>query len=384
MIGVTCESVLPASSFESAPGPALASLFVSQDIRVLLWAPTESPFGGHVVQLEMTAEHLARLGGVSVSVSRDPEPDWSGIDLVHAFGPSLADVRAARRSGLPVCLSVIYCSKAYRTGEHSPQSRRTIVAGRARTAAALALAAARGRHRDKCEELSGFVIETKALYESADLLLPNSTLEAETLVSDLRVSTPLLVVPNAADPALFPLGPAWQQRSGVICVGRIEPHKNQLALIHALRGTGVRITIVGREHPDHPRYAQAVRAEAGPHVELVGHVAHEELAPHYARARVHVTAAWFETTGLVSLEAALAGCAVVTTEVGYASEYFEGFAEYCNPLDKRSIRAAVLAAHEAPPSPELRRRVLDRYTWKHTAEATLAAYRDLLQERSSR
>ncbi len=329
--------------------------------------------------MEMTSRHVAELDGIAVSTSHEKHPDWSQIDLVHGFGLSLDDVRAARRRGIPVCLSVIYCSKAYRTGLLRKEAWWNTASSRVRLAAVLGLAAARGQHISKCEAFSVFAIGTTALYEAVDLLLPNSALEAESLRHDLGVSTPVRIVPNAADPSLFQPGLPWKQRSGVLYVGRLEPHKNQLALIQALRGTGIPLTIVGNDHPDHPKYARAVRASAGPDVRVVGYVPHRELAEHYGSAQVHALPAMFETTGLVSLEAALSGCNVVTTEVGYAREYLGDLAWYCDPHDPKSIRSAIMAALAAKPSQsELRSHVLARYTWEHAATATATAYRDLL------
>ena len=86
---------------------------------------------------------------------------------------------------------------------------------------------------------------------------------------------------------------------------------------------------------------------------------------------------WFETTGLVSLEAALSGCSIVSTSRGHAREYLDRFATYCDPGRPDSVLAAVRQAWAAPPSPELRQRILDRYTWSHVAEATVAAYATL-------
>jgi glycosyltransferase involved in cell wall biosynthesis len=328
--------------------------------------------------MEMTSRHLAERDGIAVRTSNDKQPDWSQIDLVHGFGLSLDDVRAARRRGIPVCLSVIYWSKAYRTGLLRREAWWKTATSRARLAAILGLAAARGHHVSKCESFSEFTIGTKALYESVDLLLPNSALEAESLRHDLAVSTPTRVVPNAAEPSLFPPGLPWEQRTGVLYVGRFEPHKNQLMLIDALRGTGIPLTLIGNDHPDHPAYAEAVRASSGPDVRIAGHIPHRELAAHYGNARVHAVPAQFETTGLVSLEAALSGCNVVTTEVGYAREYLGDLAWYCDPHDSKSIRSAVVAALGADQQRELRSHVLAQYTWEHTAAATAAAYRDLL------
>jgi glycosyltransferase involved in cell wall biosynthesis len=245
----------------------------------------------------------------------------------------------------------------------------------------MSLAAARGSHVAKSEMLAAFAIEATALYESADLLLPNSQMEADQLIRDLGVTTPIRIVPNAVDPGLFPPGAPWNERDGVLYVGRIEPHKNQLGLIRALKGTGVRLRIVGGAHPDHPEYAEAVRAEADGFVEMVGHVDHAHLKDYYGRALVHACPSMFETTGLVSLEAALSGCNVVSTVEGYAREYLQDLATYCDPHNETSIREAVFAALSLPQQTRLRERILDNYTWEHTAAATAAAYHDLLEYR---
>jgi glycosyltransferase involved in cell wall biosynthesis len=82
-----------------------------------------------------------------------------------------------------------------------------------------------------------------------------------------------------------------------------------------------------------------------------------------------------ETTGLSSLEAAVAGCSLVVSPNGDTREYFGDHAEYCDPGDVRSIRAAVLRAYETLPSPELAHAIRTEYTWERAADATYAAYR---------
>jgi glycosyltransferase involved in cell wall biosynthesis len=167
----------------------------------------------------------------------------------------------------------------------------------------------------------------------------------------------------------------------VICVGRIEPHKNQLALIRALRGTNVPLTIVGPPHPHHGDYLERCHAEAGPAVEFVGNTDEADLPALLHRHRTHVAPSLFETTGLVSLEAALAGCGVVSTGRGWAHEYLGADARYCNPWSVRSIRSATLAAEATPASSRLRSRILDRYTWHHAAHATATAYEVICERR---
>jgi hypothetical protein len=101
----------------------------------------------------------------------------------------------------------------------------------------------------------------------------------------------------------------------------------------------------------------------------------EELASAYAAAKVHALPGWFETPGLSTLEAAAAGCNVVSTDRGLAREYLGEMAWYCDPRSLESIRAAVVAAYEGPRSQALREHVRERYGWKTAAERTLEGYR---------
>ena len=218
--------------------------------------------------------------------------------------------------------------------------------------------------------------KTALSYESADLLLPNSEAEARTIISELGITTPTHVVPNAADAELF-TPPERVARSGVLYVGRIEPHKNQLGLIRALRMTGIGLTIAGPPHPHHPQYFEACIAAAGPDVVFTGALNPAELVPLYQQAQVHAMPSFFETTGLSSLEAALCECGVVTTDRGYAREYFDGHAYYCDPTSESSIRTAIATAIQRPLT-GMRERALERYTWPHAAAATVAAYESVV------
>ncbi len=344
-------------------------------IKVMLWAPARTPLGGHLVQLEKTAEALNLLEGVRSHVSHDARATFDGVDLVHGFFLELEQVRAARTARLPVVLSPIYWSKDYRQGKTQPRTSLQEVHWRARAAGVLGLAALRGTHHAKSESYVQMVNRASALYESVDLLLPNSAAEGAELVADLAVTTPCHVVPNAVDPTLF-TDPGSAGRRGVLMVARMEPHKNQLGLIRALKGSGLHLTLAGAAHPDHPQYEVQCRAEADlDEVRFLGRVPDGDLPGVYARAMVHVLPSFFETTGLVSLEAALSGCAVVTTSRGYARDYFGDLAEYCDPSRLPDVLAAVRRAHTAGPHEGLAQHVRENFTWAHTAAATLAGYR---------
>lgn len=353
----------------------------TRPLQPLLWMPHESRVsGGHVVQLEQTARALRRLGiEARTDFSADPDPE--GVTLVHGFGLHAPDVHVWHWRGVPVVASTIYWDQRYRADGGGRRVGPRAIAGRARRAARFAVAASRGNWSlvDACLAYVPDELRVLAAFEAADLLLPNGMGEAAAIRRDLGVSTPMRVVPNGVDPERFAGPPdASRDRDGVLCLGRIEPHKNQLGLIEALRGTDVRLVVAGYDHPDHPRYAAQCRAAGAGWVDFRGEVSDAEATALLRSARVHVLASWFETTGLVSLEAALAGCNVVSTDRGYAREYLGAHAWYCDPADAASIRRAVTAAIEAPLQTELGAHVLAHFTWDHVGRATAEAYDALM------
>lgn len=351
-------------------------------MRVLMWMDDayEGVPGGHRVQMDRTAEALERLG-VQVAIVTHPTPDFSSFDIVHNLGAGPAGLRRAREAGIPIVMSTIYSSHEYilgadrgRLARHR-QFERTL---------RLTVSLIRRGPANTARRLADPLWQLALAFEGCDLLLPNSISECRAVRDQLAVSTPMHVVPNGADQRTFALPAEPVARRGVVYAGRIDPLKNQLGLIRALKGTGIPLTIVGAPHRDHDGYLERCRREADESVTFIAGIDQQELAGIYQGAAVHAMPSWFETTGLSSLEAALCGAAVVTTSRGYASEYFEDDAHYCDPADVSTIRSAVIAALEAGPSEHLRQRILDRFTWDHAAEATLTAYERVLELTAAR
>jgi len=335
--------------------------------------------GGHTVQLTMTAEALRRLG-VDVVESYDDAADLGDVDLVHGCGLTPAQVHDCRRLGLPVVISTIYWGNAYEGDRYQRRALSQLPSAALRGGRlSRAVLSGHGTVVTTCLDEARREVEVALSYAAADALLPNARGEAAAIQRDLGVPTPWVFVPNGVSPERFGPGHTpFAERDRVVCVGRIEPHKNQLGLIRALRGTGLRLVVVGVPHPHHPDYSRLCEREGRGWVEFTGRVSLDDLAASYRSARVHALASWFETTGLVSLEAALSGCSVVTTSRGHAREYLGDLARYCDPADEGTIRRAVLAAWDEPPGPALAQRVLDNYTWDHAAVATLEAYQQVL------
>lgn len=352
-------------------------------MKVLFWLRSGSEIpGGHRIQADRTARELAGRG-IEVAVSSDSDPPLGDFTVVHGFGLSPEDIRRCRTRGLAVCLSTVYCSRRWSLGLDQRVGGGFQLARRLRLAAVLSVAALRLRHVDKYDVLLRSMTAQRLAFESADVLLPNSALEAETIRAELGVTTPMAVVPNGIDPSVFGrvVAPSDERDDVVLYVGRLEPHKNQLGLIRALRRRPYKLILVGPPHPHHLDYAARCHREASDDVEFIDGRTQEDLVAVYQQARVHVLPSWYETTGLVSLEAATQGCNIVTTDRGYAREYFDESAWYCEPADERSIAGAVDRAVHAPYDPALRELILERFTWERAAQATLSAYERALADR---
>ena len=171
-------------------------------------------------------------------------------------------------------------------------------------------------------------------------------------------------------------------RDFVLYAGRIEPRKNQLNFLRAMEGTNVPIVILGDVVPGHERYADRCRQAAGPRVWFLDRFEHDDplLASAYAACRCLVLTSWFETPGLVALEAGMSGAPLVLTSRGCTAEYFGPHAQYVRPNDLRGIRAMVMRAMWGQRSAVLAEHVRRNFSWAAAARATAAAYEELLAQ----
>lgn len=232
----------------------------------------------------------------------------------------------------------------------------------------------------------------RRLFQLPAQLLPNSYIEMRHLEEVLGLEGCLqkkcTIVPNGIQKELYdPLPPPnweFQKEYGikgfVLQVARIQSAKNQLGLIEALADLSIPIVFIGQPSPYEKEYVNRCYEQGRKrgNVYFLNPKTSRELASIYILAAVHVLPSWRETPGLASLEAAAAGCRIVSTANGSAREYFGDEAWYCDPRNPDSIRRAVLTALASPPSTKLRARVLEHFTWEAAAKATLEAYRQVI------
>jgi len=103
----------------------------------------------------------------------------------------------------------------------------------------------------------------------------------------------------------------------------------------------------------------------------------------YQNAALHILPSFFETTGLVTLEAVLAGTKAVSTNRGFTREYFEDFIEYCDPGNISSIRQSIVKTlkKDKLDLQKLQAKIKKHYTWEVTALKTLAVYKKILTKK---
>ena len=339
---------------------------------VLMHAPGsafQSPGGGEC-QLLQTAKYLDAQG-----VAIRPFLPWTDrltdARLLHVFGMSregLELAKVARSLGVPIALSPIcwYDLRSIRALAGSWRQRWTDTGKWALRRLAPRLGCWR-----------------RELLRLADVVLPNSRAEAEQLIGLFDAEPEkIAVVPNgvesrfsAGDPALFRERMSWDDEF-VMCAGRIEPRKNTLGLIRAVRETGLPLVVIGDPVPGCEAYARRCAREGAGFTRFVGRIEHDDpmLASAYAAARVFALPSWFETPGLAALEAALAGRAVTITPYGCAREYFGDRARYARPDRREEIANAIEASWRSPENVGLAEDVGARYHWSVVARRTQDAY----------
>lgn len=353
--------------------------------------------GGEYAQAVGIAEALRPLG-IHVEIANGPGPEAERADVVHLFNitqpeETLALAWWAKARGKPIALTPIYqdLSEYDERGRGGPlgwlfkvirrPSHREVLRSALRTLTnpshlLWSRASPFGNVRRMQAQVLGL----------ADVLLPNSEMEMARIREHFGLNTDHQVVycaPQRVFDRPSPRGfeTRYPCREFVVCVGQLIPLKNQLALLRALRGTGITAVMIGGAVVGHRGYRRRLEREArgNPAVVILPPMEPPELASAYAAAKVVVLPSWFETCGIVCLEGALGGCNVVVTTRGYTREYFKDFAWYCNPDSPDSIRAAVVNAFESPPRSEFREYILQRYTWEGAAACVAEAYRRVLR-----
>jgi len=188
----------------------------------------------------------------------------------------------------------------------------------------------------------------RAVLGAADAVLLAHEDEAGLLERWCGARVDRVVVPPAV-PHVVPCQVSPPFNEFLLCVGRIEPLKNPLAVLRAARALHLNAVFVGSvPRGRHLLHSRRFRREVtGSGSRWLGERSASEVAALMGMARVHVLASWTEVLGRVSVEAALAGCAVVATDVGHAPALLGRETPglfLCPPGESKALEQAVDAA----------------------------------------
>ncbi len=231
-----------------------------------------------------------------------------------------------------------------------------------------------------------FPSSRRKLLVCSDLIFPNSQIELKQIHRLFAVAeSKMRVVPNGVDRTFLDADPTLFQNQVmkdpfILGVGRIEPRKNQLNLIRAVKRLDKKLFLIGSPVSGYESYFEKCREEGKGFTTFLPTMKHEDplLRSAYAACDLFVLQGWFETPGLAALEAALAGARVLVTRGGSTREYFEDFVDYLNPSSVKDIAAKIEKNLTRPKNTALKDHVLRHFTWEQTAKATARYYRECL------
>ncbi len=179
----------------------------------------------------------------------------------------------------------------------------------------------------------------------------------------------IVVTPNGVDPAF---GPGTGSRDYVLAVGAIQKRKNQAAALDAAAAVGLPLVIAGP--PKDLELAEELRRRGA---RLEGHVEKERLAELYRGAACLVQTSRFEGFGLPVLEAMASGTPVVAVHEPALEEVAGDAAVFVEQNRVADGIRQALGDRERLVAAGLER--ARAFSWRATAERTLAVYREILE-----
>lgn len=195
------------------------------------------------------------------------------------------------------------------------------------------------------------------------------------------------IVPNGVDTEFFKPLPSLPRESGLIVTTASAdvPLKGVSYLIEALAKVRTEVDahliVVGAE-PGPRIKASLERYGVEDHVTFRSGIDDLELVALYARAQLAVVPSLYEGFSLPAVESMACGVPVVATTAGALPEVVgdSGAGLLVPPADAGALAAAITRLlHDEGLREEMgdeaRRRVLERFTWRASAERTIAEYR---------
>ncbi|WP_429191121.1 glycosyltransferase family 4 protein [Aeromonas veronii] len=344
--------------------------------------------GGDTTQLLMTKKYLDELYNCNVKIITDVNqlsffPENS---IVHVFNLqteklTLEYVLAAKSQNKKVALSTIYWDLLYSYIVETLFSKTgTIQLAKQFSAIVSFFAPVINKLPGERYLRREYIAIRKLIIDNSDVLLPNSDEELGIIEKEFKyenLKNKSHIVPNAVVlDHKSPINSAIKR--GILIVGRVEPNKNQLNLIRALKKSKLSsepIYVIGRIGD--VNYFEMLKKESAslPHIKYIEELPYEDLIEFYKKCKVHVLPSFRESPGLVSLEALYYGCNIVISGESYCPVKYYEFSKYgflCDPNSTNSIKSAMEKAYESSIIVPLE--YFEKFSFRNVAVETYNAY----------
>jgi glycosyltransferase involved in cell wall biosynthesis len=200
------------------------------------------------------------------------------------------------------------------------------------------------------------------------------------------------VIPVGIDPDEFRPGDGPRDPDSILVVTSADvPLKGLVHLLEAVAKLRterpVRLTVVGTARPGGPAEAALDRLALRDAVRFTGSVPQAELIELMQRAAVVAIPSLYEGFSLPAVEAMACATPLVTTDAGALPEVVGSEAGLrVQAGDVGELTSALQLVLDSPSLAEQlgqagRRRVLDRYTWRSTAQRTADWYAEILERK---
>jgi len=374
-------------------------------MKVLLWTRTDcfKAKGGDMVQVENTYLELKKLG-VDVTVSDKNNIDIKKFDIVHLFQldwtpETYLHAKRAHKLGKKIIVSPIHHSveevKKF-DDEYAFGLRRVskyLFVDQFQRDTFKNIYRSILDHNKVLPTLYSVILGLKKMnqkvIEWSDLVLTQTKLEAKDLEKTYETKFAWEIVPNGVSELFLKRDQnsnLFDFEDYIICVGRIEPRKNNLAIIAAVQklrkelNKDIKLVFVGSKSKRHSEYVSLFDEEVknSSWVIYKNYLSYSSMPSIYKYAKVCVSASWFETTGLTLLEALFMNTNAVSSSKR-AEEILGDFCSYCSPDDVNSITKA-LKNEYLKNRPKLPSDFKKEYTWENTAKKTLELYNKVLND----
>jgi len=178
--------------------------------------------------------------------------------------------------------------------------------------------------------------------------------------------------------------------SFLLFVGTLEPRKNLLNLVEALKIVHekyrkIPLVLVGRKGQDYGKVVTKIeKLNLEPWISLTGYVPEKDLKSFYSSAEVFVFPSFREGFGLPLLEAMSCGVPIVASSAPAIPEIAKDAALYFDPYEPEDIADKIILALK---DNELRQRMVENgekrvldFDWAAAAAETLEFYQEVLEK----